>query len=147
MRQGKNALKLIKGSLESNEKLKQLIAGGDKDISAAVTTKPTLNMTKLNQDYNFLSYVSVSINKVEAYINQDTYYLKANVVVDQINHDDPASLALDMAGTVIREITRTELNLGFDEQIVFGEMEETYFDLDEKTWGYVIIFAVSGESI
>lgn len=142
MKEAIKALKNIKGQLAANPALKTLIGGNpDSDISKAITHKPELNMTKLNQEHNFQSYISISINKVEAFETQDMYYIKVNVVVDQVNLDNPAELALGITGEVIRELTVKELKFAFPEQLVFGEAEETYFDLDNKTWGYVLIFA------
>lgn len=140
------SLKLLKAALASSDKLRELMNNGN-DISPGITTKPRLNLTALSKEKGLNSYITLSYNKVEAYESHSAYYLKVNVVTDAIKAEDPAALVLAVVGEVNRIITRKELEYGFGEQFVFGEMEESYFDLDQMTWGYVIIYATSDEPI
>lgn len=140
------SLKLLKGALESNSKLKELMNNG-KDISSGITTRPRLNLTALNKETGMNSYIALSWNKIEAYENSSALYLKVNIVTDAIQFEEPAALTLSIANELNKVITKKELSFGFGEQFVFGEMEETYFDLDQITWGYVIIYGISDEPI
>lgn len=137
---------LIKESLAANPKLKELMLDGQ-DITSLITFHPTINMTKLNREYGAHSYISLSFNKIEPFEEADVHYLKVNVVLDQVNIENPMRDAMLISEEVIKEITTKELKFAYAEQYVFGDMEETYFDLDNQTWGYVIIFAVSSTPI
>lgn len=140
------SLKLLKGALTSNKRLKELMNSGG-DISSGVTTKPRLNLTALNKETGMNSYITLSYNKVEGYELSAGYYLKVNVVTSAIQIEDPATLVLQIVSEINKVITRKELVYGFGEQFAFGEMEETYFDLDQLTWGYVIIYGISDKPI
>lgn len=140
------SLKLLKGALTSNKRLRELMNKGE-DISLGITTKPRLNLTALNKETGMNSYITLSYNKVEGFENSAGYYLKVNVVTSAVQIDDPATLVLQIIGEINKVITRKELVYGFGEQFEFGEMEETYFDLDQLTWGYVIIYGISDKPI
>lgn len=140
------SLKMLQSALVSSATLKRLMNDG-KDITPGVTTKPRLNLTALNKETGLNSYIALSFNKIEAYENFTSYFLKVNVVADAIHLDDPASLVLKITNEVNKIITQKDLVFAFGEQFIFGEMEETYFDLDQKTWGYVIIYGISDEPI
>lgn len=140
------SLKLLKGALESNSKLKELMNNGG-NISNGITTRPRLNLTALNKETGMNSYIALSWNKIEAYENSSGLYLKVNIVTDATQVEEPAALTLGIANELNKVITKKELSFGFGEQFVFGEMEETYFDLDQITWGYVIIYAISDEPV
>lgn len=140
------SLKMLQSALVSNEKLKELMNDGG-DIAPGVTTKPRLNLTSINKEFGLNSYITLSFNKVEGFLESAAYYLKVGVVTDAIQIKDPAELVLSIIGEVNKVITQKDLVFGFSEQYAFGEMEETYFDLDQLTWGYVIIYGISDEPI
>lgn len=136
-------LKLIE-ALKFNDELKELMG---ENFEYGITTKPRLNFTEVNDKYDLYSYIALSMNRMEGFVNEDVVIFKANVVVDLSNNEDPANLALRIADIVIKEFTKKELEFGFAEQLEFGEMEETYFDLDQMSWGYVILFGVSKQPV
>ena len=140
------SLKMLKAALVSNKRLKQLMNDGG-SIAPGVTTKPRLNLTSLNKEHGLNSYITLSFNKVEGFEEATAYYLKVGVITDAIQINDPAELVLGIIGEVNKVITQKDLSFAFSEQYVFGEMEETYFDLDQLTWGYVIIYGISDEPI
>lgn len=135
--------KLIE-ALKFNDELKEVMG---ENFEHGITTRPRLNFTEVNEKYGLYSYVALSMNRMEGFVNEDVVIFKANVVVDLSNNEDPASLALRIADIVIKEFTKKELEFGFAEQLEFGEMEETYFDLDQMSWGYVILFGVSKQPV
>lgn len=136
------SLKAIRQAITSSQELRDIMNNG-KDISKAVTTRPRMNLTSLNSETGMNSYVTISFNKVENYDSEAAYYLKIGVVTDAVDVEDPSELVLRMVDAINKIITKKELTLGFAEQFEFGEMEETYFDLDQLTWGYVIIYGNS----
>lgn len=140
------SLKSLQAAIASSSKLKELMNDGG-NITPGVTTKPRLNLTALNSDTGLNSYITLSFNKVEAYENSSAYYLKVSVITDSVNEKNPAELVLSIIGELNKIITQKDLLFAFGEQFVFGEMEESYFDLDQMTWGYVIIYGVSDEPI
>lgn len=140
------SLKLLKAAIETNQTLKSLMNNGE-EISRGITTRPRLNLTALNKETGMNSYITLSYNKVEGFENSAGYYLKVNVVTDAVQINDPATLVLQIVGEINKIITKKELVYGFGEQFQFGEMEETYFDLDQLTWGYVIIYGISDKPI
>lgn len=140
------SLKLLKTTIVNNDKLKELMNGGN-DISSGVTTRPRLNLTALNKETGMNSYITLSYNKVEGYENLSALYLKVNVVTDANQIDDPATLVLSIIDELNKVITQKDLVFGFSEQFDFGEMEESYFDSEQLTWGYVIIYGISDEPI
>lgn len=140
------SLKALEEAIVSNTKLAKIMdAHGS--IAPGVTTKPRLNLTALNEEYGMNSYITLSYNKIEGYENSSAYYLKVGVVTDAVNRDDPARLVLEIVGQLNEIITQENLIFGFGEQFEFGEMEESYFDKHQLTWGYVIIYGVSDSPI
>lgn len=144
MKQAIKGLSNMVESLKFNDELEELMG---KNFHKGITTKPRLNFTEINDKYGLYSYISLSINRVEGFVDEDVVIFKANVAVDLSNNEDPASLALGIVDIVVKDFTKKELEFGFDEQIEFGEMEETYFDLDQMSWGYVILFGVSKQPV
>lgn len=140
------SLKMLKAALISSKTLKQLMNDG-KDIAPGVTTKPRLNLTSLNKEFGLNSYITLSYNKIETFENASAYYLKVSVITDAIGIEDPASLVLSIITELNKIITQKDLVFGFGEQFILGEMEESYFDLDQLTWGYVIIYGISDKPI
>ncbi len=140
------SLKSLREIISTDAALRKLMNNGE-SIAAGVTTKPRLNLTSLNTETGMDSYITLSFNKVEAYENESVYYLKVNVITDALNIEDPATLVLSIIGRLNDIITQKDLKFAFGEQFIFGEMEESYFDIAQKTWGYVIIYAVSDEPV
>lgn len=140
------SLKALKEALASSDKLKKIMNNG-KEISKGITTRPRLNLTALNKETGMNSYIALSYNKLEAYETHLAYYLKVNVVTDAVNQEDPATLVFEIVKELNDIISQEELIFGFGEQFVFGEMEESYFDNNQLTWGYVIIYGISDEPI
>lgn len=146
MKTAVNSLKALREAISSNEKLKNIMNNGS-EISEGVTTRPRLNLTALNEKTGMNSYIALSYNKLEAYETHTAYYLKVNVVTDAVNLKDPATLVFEIISELNNVITQEDLIFGFGEQFTFGEMEESYFDSNQLTWGYVIIYGISDEPI
>lgn len=137
------ALDAIVSHLVNDDELIELIGP---EIKHAITTAPNVNITKLNQDYDLDTFITVTVNKKEAYEKFDLYFYRIGVGTS-LTGKEPGQKVLTIVDRVTQILTQLDLNFGFPTQFVFGEYEETYFDRNETTWGYVAMFSVNDEPI
>ena len=137
------ALDAIVSHLVHDDELISLIGP---EIKHAITTAPNVNVTKLNQEYGLDTFITVTINKKEAYEGYDLYFYRVGVGTS-LNSSNPSEKVIKILDRVTKILTQMDLDFHFPKQFVFGEYEETYFDRNETTWGYVAMFAVDDEPI
>lgn len=140
-------LKNLRRELMENERIQELLVGKEvANIDKAITFKPRINATGANEDYKIDNFITLSINRVSQGDSDSQWAIKVGVATNTIRASDEDILKVfDILEEINKVITQEELNFGFSEQILFSEMEESFFDQTGSLYGYIAIYVVLDE--
>lgn len=138
-------LQAMKKELEANEGLQDIL--GD-NIGKLITYKPTLNASELNEMDGAEHFITLSIYKISELENHSSWVIKAGVAVSFDRNPEQKVVDISvMKNEVIRVLTQEDRIFGFAEDIEFTESEESFFDNEQRLWGYILFFVVKDDRL